>query len=262
MCVGGDGGTDGRVEGGQMDGSVGGRREGRRGGWMDRGRDERTDGWVGGQLDGRKEGRTDSRMGGWRDRQMSRCAEERPPCLLPRPSLSPLPMGHRAPVPTGRAGADPGQCPIPADTAPTLPRRGDGAAVGGGGGWESGQCQATPWPSVRPRPAGPQLQWLVLVEPHHVPRECPGTVKTPVLMVLSARPWQGELLRSTLQPPPAGAQGKLRHGGAGSTPGMDCGLQHGHPACGNSPRGKESAWGHGDRVFTRGMGGGPAPAWV
>lgn len=173
VCVGGDGGTDGRVEGGQMDGSVGGRREGRRGGWMDRGRDGRTDGWVGGQLDGRKEGRTDSRMGGWRDRQMGRCAEERPPCLLPRPSLSPLPMGHRAPVPTGRAGADPGQCPIPADTAPTLPRRGDGAAGGGWGGGRVGSARPPPGPQSGPGQLDPSCNGWCWWNPIM----CPGSVR-------------------------------------------------------------------------------------
>lgn len=182
------------------------------------------------------------------------------PACCPVPVSPHCPWGTAPPSPL--AGLGQIQASVPSLQTQPPPCHAVGMGQRGGGWGESGQCQATPWPSVRPRPAGPQLQWLVLVEPHHVPRECPGTVKTPVLMVLSARPWQGELLRSTLQPPPAGAQGKLRHGGAGSTPGMDCGLQHGHPACGNSPRGKESAWGHGDRVFTRGMGGGPAPAWV
>lgn len=216
-------------------------------------------GWAAGWTEGRKDRQPDGWVEGQTDGQMCGGA----PTLPAAPSQS-LPTAHGAPRPRphwqGWGRSRPVSHPCRHSPHPATPW---GWGSGGGvGGWESGQCQATPWPSVRPRPAGPQLQWLVLVEPHHVPRECPGTVKTPVLMVLSARPWQGELLRSTLQPPPAGAQGKLRHGGAGSTPGMDCGLQHGHPACGNSPRGKESAWGHGDRVFTRGMGGGPAPAWV
>lgn len=61
----------------------------------------------------------DRQMCGWQARQMYGVPS------LPAALSQSLPSAHGAPL---SPLADPGQCPIPTDTAPARPRGGDGAA--------------------------------------------------------------------------------------------------------------------------------------